>query len=313
MTARERYGFHIYHVCGGLYKHRNSDVACVPIKNLVTYDGKSADSIDYLLARENAGMCMDSGAYPAFKKNKDLDVDRYIEFVKEKQDKLEWFAQMDFIPRAVGGKQSDLQTYASEKTWERYIKMHETEGVNEDNLAFILHSQSSIEGDLRRALEWRSEVTGKGVQMVACGLSFPDKFLRTYQLDLIGRLFKEYGYEGRFHALGLLDKEIYENYKFITSADSSSIVHNAISGQIMIDGKMYKILDDEKVSHRSKFSPKLRELEKEFLIENCKKYGRDFEKASKKEGYVERFIWGCLEANNYFYPEGYKPYQQIKQ
>ena len=142
--------------------------------------------------------------------------------------------------------------------------------------------------------------------MIACGLSFPDKFLREHQLNILARCFEEYGFTGRFHALGLQDKAIYHDYKFITSADSSSVIRQAISGCIRIDWNDYKVLDDEKISHKSRFSPKMREQEKRFLKERCEACGRDWEKASRQDGYVERYIWGCMEADRYLKPKEFQ-------
>lgn len=298
--AREKYGFTLYHASSLKIKGVDS----LPMANLVTYTGSSAVNLDYMETHETAGVCLDSGAYPAFKQNKDLDLERYIQFVLQHQKNLDWFAELDFIPRTQGGRTEDLQRYASEKTWERYVRMHETQGMDVEKLAFVLHGQSSIEDDLRKALEWRSPVTGRGVEMIACGLSFPNDFLRKHQLNILDRCFKEYGFTGRFHALGLQDKEMYKKYDFITSADSSSVVRLTISGAIKIGGVEYKVLDDDKVFHKSKRSPLMREHEKAFLKERCEKFGRDWDKASRQDGYVERYIWGCLEANDYLCPKG---------
>ena len=139
--VRSRYGFKLYHASSLQIKNVDS----LPMANLVTYTGSNAVNLEFMETHPTGGVCMDSGAYPAFKKHTDLDIDKYIQFALKHQNNLDWFAQLDYIPRQVGGKTEDLQRYASEQTWSRYIKMHETPGMDTEKLAFVLHGQSSIE------------------------------------------------------------------------------------------------------------------------------------------------------------------------
>lgn len=304
MEPRERYGFKLYHASS----LRIKDVDSLPISYLLTYtDSGNVSNMDFVESHPTKGICLDSGAYPAFKANKDLDLGGYIRYVKQHQDKLDWFAQLDFIPRQQGGKTEDLQRYAADETWERYKAMHEApEGLDISKMAFVVHGQSDIEPNLVRALSWRSAKTGRGVEMIACGLSFPDPALRTRQLKILDRVLKEFNFKGKFHALGLQDRTLFLQYPFITSADSSSSIRAAISGCVRIGDSDYKVLDDEKLEHKSKISPKMRELQKQYLKERCTAMGRDWNKAGVQEGYVERWIWNCLERDRYFIPKEYQ-------
>lgn len=303
MTAREKYGFKLYHA----YSLKLKGVDYLPMASLVTYTGSGAVNLDFMETHPHKGCCMDSGAFPAWKQNKDLDVGKYIQFAKAHQDSLDWFAQMDYIPRQSGGKTEDLQRFASDETWERYKAMHEApEGLDISKLAFVVHGASNIEPDLVRALTWRSKKTGRGVEMLALGLAMPDKAVRLKQLSIAEKILKQFNFTGKFHALGIQDKDIYKRFTFITSADSSSSIRLAISGAIQIDGKEQKILDDEKLSHKSKLSPKMRELQKQFLKSRCEACGRDWSLASRQEGYIERLIWGCMERDKYFIPKEFQ-------
>lgn len=296
MTAREKFSFKLYHASSLQIKGVDS----LPMANLVTYTGSGAVNLEFMETHPHKGCCMDSGAFPAWKQNKDLDLGKYISFAKAHQNNLDWFAQLDYIPRLQGGKTEDLQRYAADETWERYKAMHEApEGLDVSKLAFVVHGASDIEPNLVRALSWKSTKTGRGVEMLAIGLALPDKVMRTRQLKILEKVIKDFNFAGKCHLLGVQDKEIYKNAWFATSADSSSSVRNAISGCIQIDGEDQKILDDEKLSHKSKLSPKMRELQKAYLKERCEKCGRDWEKASKQEGYIERFIWCCMERDRW--------------
>ena len=303
MTAREKYGFKLYHASSLQIKGVDS----LPVSYLLTYTGSGATNMDFIETHPTKGVCMDSGAFPAWKANKDLDVGKYIQFAKAHQDHLDWFAQLDYIPRQSGGKTEDLQRYAADETWYRYKAMHEApEGLDVSKLAFVVHGASDIEPNLVRALSWRSAKTGRGVEMLALGLAFPDPQMRIRQLKIAERVIKEFNFTGKFHALGVQDRDIYKNFPFITSADSSSSIRLAISGSVQIDGEEHKVLDDEKLSHKSKLSPKMRELQKQFLKQRCEACGRDWSKASRQDGYVERWIWNCLERDKYFIPKEYQ-------
>lgn len=301
--ARKKYGFKLYHASSLQIKGVDS----LPVSYLLTYTGTGAQNMDFIESHPTKGVCLDSGAYPAAKQNKDLDLGGYIKFVKEHQQNLDWFAQLDFIPRSFGDTTANLQKYAADETWERYKAMHEApEGLDISKLAFVVHGQSDIEPNLVRALTWRSKKSGRGVEMIACGLSFPDPALRNRQLKILDRVFKEFNFTGKFHALGLQDRDLFVQYPFITSADSSSSIRAAISGMVRIGSEDYKVLDDEKLSHKSKISPKMRELQKQFLQERCTRMGRDWNKAGKQEGYVERWIWNCLERDRFLIPKEFQ-------
>lgn len=303
MTAREKYGFKLYHASSLQIKGVDS----LPVSYLLTYTGGGATNMEFIETHPTKGVCMDSGAFPAWKQNKDLDVGKYIQFAKAHQDSLDWFAQLDYIPRQSGGKTEDLQRYAADETWARYKAMHEApEGLDISKLAFIVHGASDIEPNLVRALSWRSAKTGRGVEMLALGLAFPDSAMRIRQLKIAERVIKEFNFTGKFHALGIQDRDIYRNFPFITSADSSSSIRLAISGGVQIDGEGYKVLDDEKLSHKSGISPKMRELQKAFLRQRCEACGVDWEKASRQDGYVFRWIWNCIERDKYLIPKEFQ-------
>lgn len=301
-NQRNIFGFKLYHASSLQIKGVDS----LPISYLLTYTGSGATNMDFIETHPHKGACLDSGAFPAWKQNKDLDLGKYIQFVNKHQDALDWFAQLDYIPRLHGDTAENLQKYAADETWYRYKEMHLSGLVDISKLAFIVHGQSDIEPNLRRALSWTSPKTGRGVEMVALGLALPDNNLRHKQLSIAQRVLEEFNFQGKFHALGVQDREIYRKYPFITSADSSSSIRLAISGSVQIDGEEHKVLDDEKLSHKSKLSPRMRELQVQFLKQRCEACGVDWEKASKQEGYLERWIWNCLERNRYFIPKEFQ-------
>ena len=71
-------------------------------------------------------------------------------------------------------------------------------------------------------------------------------------------------------------------------------------------GDLAALLTNLSLSHKSKVSPKMRELQKAFLKQRCEACGVDWEKASRQDGYVLRWIWNCLERNRYFIPKEFQ-------
>ena len=85
MTGQDIYGFSLYHVYFTGLKREN-----LKENFLLTYNGKKAPGLDWLVEHGHTGKrFMDSGAYPASKKNTDLDIDAYISYVNEVGDSLD--------------------------------------------------------------------------------------------------------------------------------------------------------------------------------------------------------------------------------
>ena len=301
MTGQDKYGFHLYHVYFNGLKRDN-----LKENFLVTYDGKKAPGLDFLIEHGHQGMLfMDSGAYPASKKNTDLDIDKYIEYVNKVGDHLDAIAQLDYIPRIQDGTPEQQAEKSARLTWERYLYMWERVRPElRKKLIYIIHAEDT-ETLLTRALEWRDK-DGNKIEYMGLGLSTTDMAFRWSQLDTATRLFKKYNYTGNCHGFGLQVLDCIQSCPYLTSCDSSSAIRDQMTGKVFIEGEIVKISDDTAVHHKSDLSNAQKELVIPKLRARAEKMGIDYELAKVDAG--ERYIWGCRE-RSYYIESGYRKYK----
>lgn len=292
MTGQDVFGFHLYHVYfNGLKREGTTE------NFLVTYDGKKAPGLDWLIEHGHKGkIFMDSGAYPASKKNTDLDIDKYIEYVNQVGGYLDAIAQLDYIPRIQDGTPEQQAEKSARLTWERYLYMWERVRPElRKKLIYIIHAEDT-ETLLRRALEWRDK-DGNKIEYMGLGLSTTDMAFRWSQLDTATRLFKEYDYRGNCHGFGLQVLDCIQSCPYLTSCDSSSAIRDQMTGKVFIKGDIIKIADDTSVHHKSDLNIKQRESILPKLRARAEEMGIDFDKAQVDAG--ERYLWGCRERSQY--------------
>ncbi len=303
VTGQQKYGFSLYHVYFTGAKRPN-----LKTNFLVTYDGKKALGLDFLIKNNHQGkLFMDSGAYPASKKNKDLPIDPYIDYVNEVGHHLDAIAQLDYIPRIQDGSPAEQVEKSARLTWERFLYMWErVKPELRHKLIYIIHAEDT-EPLLRRALEWRDK-NGQGIGYIGLGLSTTDMAFRWAQLDTATRLFKEYNYQGQVHGFGLQVLELVQSCPYLTSCDSSSAIKDRMTGKVYIQGKQIKIADDTKAHHKSELSEEARNMLEPWLRARAEKMGIDYDLA--KVDHAERYLWGCYERDLDFY-ENYNKHRPI--
>lgn len=305
MTGQQNYGFSLYHVYFNGLKRDNLDS-----NFLLTYDGKKAPGLDYLLEHGHRGKrFMDSGAYPAYKKNTDLDIDKYIEYVCQVYKHFNAIAQLDYIPRETDGTPQQRQAFSTEETWRRYKYMWARVPQEcRQKLIYIVHEHEDIEPLLDRALAWRDE-NGQGIGYLGVGLSTPNKKQRMHQLEITNRMCKKHNYSGNLHAFGVQQLDLIQKSNCITSSDSSSAIRDQMRGFVFVDGKQIKISDDTKVHHKSDLTEAENKQVQAFMRKRAESLGINYELA--KEDAQERYLWGVRERDKYFM-EGYMNKQMLK-
>lgn len=291
-TGQDAFGFSLYHVYfNGLKRDSLTE------NFLVTYSGKKAPGLDYLIEHNHKGkLFMDSGAYPASKKNTDLDIEGYIDYVNEVGDKLDAIAQLDYIPRKQDGTPEQQAEKSARLTWERYLYMWDRIRPElRKKLIYIIHAEDT-QKLLTRALEWRDS-EGNGIEYIGLGLSTTDMAFRWAQLDTATRLFKKYNYKGQVHGFGIQVLKCIQSCPYLTSCDSSSAIRDQMTGKVFIKGSIVKIADDTKVHHKSDLSHNRKELLEPQLRARAKEMDIDYELA--KVDAQERYLWGCRERSQY--------------
>jgi hypothetical protein len=77
-----------------------------------------------------AKIMLDSGAFSAWTRNKIIDLDEYISFIKRFEDDLESYVNLDVIPGKPGSQPTPKEVdFSANEGWNNYLKMIE-EGLN---------------------------------------------------------------------------------------------------------------------------------------------------------------------------------------
>lgn len=298
MTGQDKYGFTLYHVYFNGLKRDNLES-----NFLLTYDGRKAPGLDYLIEHKHRGkLFMDSGAYPASKKNTDLDIEGYIDYVNKVGDHFVGIAQLDYIPRIQDGTAEQQAEKSSRLTWERYLYMWDKIRPElRKKLIYIIHAEDT-NTLLRRALEWRDK-DGNKIEYIGLGLSTTDMSFRWAQLETATKIFKEYNYTGNCHGFGLQVLELVQSCQFLTSCDSSSAIRDQMTGRVFVQGEQLKVGDDTKLHHKGTFTQSQKTTIEPYLRERAKLMSIDYDLA--KSDAQERYLWGCRERDDWF-NKGYK-------
>lgn len=199
---------------------------------------------------------IDSGAFSAWTKGKQIDVDEYISFINTYKDYLTVCASVDTIPGAPRTSEvasAEQVRDAAEKTWENFLYMR-SKMEDVDKLLYTFHAGEPWEF-LERALSYSDD---KGpINYIALGglvgknekvlLSFLDKAFSYIKASNNKNL--------KVHAFGMTRLNYLEEFPF-TSADSTSWLQTANFGSIMINGKSIclsdrKLLDDDNLINKN--------------------------------------------------------------
>lgn len=180
---------------------------------------------------------LDSGAYTAYTKGVEIDVDDYIKRLNEIDDQLTCVAQVDKIPGSWGKpKTPEELAEAPRLSWENYLYM-----VNKvkspEKLLPIFHQGEDFSW-LKNMLEYKyTEGPLKGQYIKYIGISCSKDITSTAWapwFDLCFKMIQESANPNvKTHAFGMTSLKLLEQYPF-TSADSTSWVRSAGFGNIMI-------------------------------------------------------------------------------
>lgn len=185
---------------------------------------------------------IDSGAFSAWTKGKTIDVDEYINWINERSDYIDLYAQVDVIPGDIlkGHTQEQVEE-AAQATWENYLymrpKMNKPEG-----LLYTFHVGEPFRY-LEQALDWRDE-NGKPIPYMALGgmVGKPMPVKKSF-LDTCFKIIKKSSNPDiKIHAFGMTSFPLLEQYP-ITSADSTSWIMTGANGNIMTDAGIIAVSD----------------------------------------------------------------------
>lgn len=184
------------------------------------------------LKSDKNNLFIDSGAFTAWTKGKQIDVEEYIDFINKRSEFIYLYGQVDSIPGdRVHGTTHKQVVESAQKTWENYLYMR-PKMKNPDGLLYTFHVGEPLYF-LENAMKWKDE-KGKHIPYIALGgMVGKTKEVRRKFLDLCFEVIKKSSNPNvKVHAFGMTDFELLEQYP-ITSADSTSWIMTGANGGIM--------------------------------------------------------------------------------
>ena len=174
---------------------------------------------------------IDSGAYTAYTKQTEVNVDEYIDYVNGIDQGLTLFAQVDKIPGKHGQEKTlqDIQE-APILSWENYLYMRE-KVISPDKLLPIFHRRESW-----KYLEQMLETTFNGKHIPYIGIAATTDSSTKEKEEWFNKVFHVIRNSSnpnvKTHAFGMTSLKLLENFPF-TSADSTGWIMTGANGAIM--------------------------------------------------------------------------------
>ena len=229
---------------------------------LYSYSNNKKSILKYKDLFVQSKMFIDSGAFTLWTKGKEVNVDEYIQFINNLEDKVYLYGQVDSIPgNIVHGATLEEVKEAAKKTWENYLYMYPKMKYPK-RLLYTFHVGEPYEY-LKNALDWKDE-NGTPMEYIALGgMVGKPRSVRESFLKRCYKIIEESSNPNiKVHAFGMTAFNLLSEYP-ITSADSSSWLMTAINGGIMTK---YGVVDisDRKANLSTHYSHLPKDCQDEF-------------------------------------------------
>lgn len=192
--------------------------------------------VDYLRSHPEckSKLFIDSGAFTAYTKGKEVDVEDYIKLINDIDDCVKVFAQVDKIPGRWGVKQTPEELAEAPKlSWENYLYMVD-KVKSPKKLIPIFHQGEDFKW-LKNMLEYKYS---DGTYIDYIGISCNKEYATSEWIEWFKRCFKIIHESSnpnvKTHAFGMTSLKILEQFPF-TSADSTSWIRSASFGNIILN------------------------------------------------------------------------------
>ena len=204
-------------------------------------DGKKATD-KYKEKIKPKKLFIDSGAFSAWTRGKQIDVDEYINWINERADFIDLYGQVDVIPgdRVKGHTQEQVEE-AARATWENYLYMR-PRMKKPEGLLYTFHVGEPYRY-LEQALEWRDD-NGQPIPYIALGgmVGKPMPTKKAFLDSCFKIIEKSSNPKVKVHAFGMTSFPLLEQYP-IASADSTSWIMTGANGNIMTDVGIIAVSD----------------------------------------------------------------------
>lgn len=173
---------------------------------------------------------IDSGAFTAWTKNKEIDIDEYINYLNTNTNELELFASLDNIPGEFNRTPTHKETKESPIiSWQNYLYMRE-KIVEKDKLLPVFHIGEDF-SHLNTMLNTTFE--GKHIPYIALGgtVGLSSK-VKDDWYNVCFKVIKDSNNPNvKTHAFGMTSLPLLEKYPF-TSCDSTAWIMAGANGQL---------------------------------------------------------------------------------
>lgn len=217
---------------------------------------------------------IDSGAFTAWTRNVEIDVDKYIDFLNENSDHIELAGQVDKIAGKIDRQATpEEQEEASILTWENYLYMRQR--LKKPNMVLYTFHIGEDFKFLKQALDWRDE-NGKPFPYMALGgtVGKPLKQKKEWFQKCWDIIKNSSNPDVKVHAFGMTSMKLLENFPF-TSADSTSWIMTGANGGIF--SRFGTVHVSESGKNDPTYYEHLPPTEKELFIEETLKMGYSME------------------------------------
>lgn len=187
---------------------------------------------------------IDSGAYSAYTKGKEVDVDDYIKFINETGDAVFVYAQVDKIPQVIGRQPTAEELAdAPRQSWENYLYMvKRIKPEYRDKLIPVFHYEED-EKWLRNMLEYTHE-DGSHIPYIGLAASTVGSAKdRIKWLSTCFSIIKQSSNPNVMtHGFGTTSLGVIRKFP-LTSVDSTTWIQTAVHGQICFNETQYVVSD----------------------------------------------------------------------
>lgn len=213
---------------------------------------------------------IDSGAYSAHSRGKEIDVDEYIDYLNKNDDKFHIFAQVDHIPGRLNQPKTPQELAEAPKiSWDNYLYMR-PKLKSPEKLIPVFHQGEDYKW-LVNMLEW---VDNKGQHIPYIGLSPSNDLTPKEKRKFLSKCYtiikNSSNPQVKTHLFGMTSRYLLERFP-CTSADSTSWLMTGANGSIMTAYGTVLLSSKSKANsaHYCHFPPKAQAA----LIQYVKKFG----------------------------------------
>ena len=232
--------------------------------------------------KAKGNLFIDSGAFSAHTVGKEVDIDKYIEFLNERDEFIHIVAELDKIPGEFGKPKTRKQCLeAPLHSWQNYVYMRERV-KSPDKILPVFHQNEDFDW-----LVTMLETTFDGKHIPYIGVSPANDRSTKEKNEWFEAVFRIIGQSSnpnvKTHAFGMTSLPVLERYPF-TSADSTSWIMTGANGGIMTPNGTVVISDKQMDNPQHILHQTKAEIQQ--VKDLCKKYKFKFDELSTS--YQER-------------------------